>query len=132
MHADIAVLPGDGIGPEVTAAAVTVLRTLARRHGHSFDFHEYDIGGVAIDRHGEPLVGHAALNVHPAQQLLNAVCYPFPLSRVVNYDREAIVIFELCQFDCCVHLRLQRLGYAVCVLLILFQRATTADSEQAC
>ena len=55
MHADIAVLPGDGIGPEVTAAAVTVLRTLARRHGHSFDFHEYDIGGIAIDRHGEPL-----------------------------------------------------------------------------
>ena len=55
MHADIAVLPGDGIGPEVTAAAVTVLRTLARRHGHSFDFHEYDIGGIAIDRHGVPL-----------------------------------------------------------------------------
>ena len=55
MHADIAVLPGDGIGPEVTAAAVTVLRTLARRHGHSFDFREYDIGGIAIDRHGEPL-----------------------------------------------------------------------------
>ena len=55
MHADIAVLPGDGIGPEVTAAAVTILRTLARRHGHSFDFHEYDIGGIAIDRHGEPL-----------------------------------------------------------------------------
>jgi len=55
MHADIALLPGDGIGPEVTAAAVTVLRALARRHGHTFDFHEYDIGGIAIDRHGEPL-----------------------------------------------------------------------------
>jgi 3-isopropylmalate dehydrogenase len=55
MHADIAVLPGDGIGPEVTAAAVSVLRTVARRYGHVFDLHDYDIGGIAIDRTGEPL-----------------------------------------------------------------------------
>ncbi|WP_369979468.1 3-isopropylmalate dehydrogenase [Xanthomonas bundabergensis] len=55
MHADIVVLPGDGIGPEVTAAAVSVLRTIARRYQHSFEFHEHDIGGIAIDRHGEPL-----------------------------------------------------------------------------
>ena len=57
MHADIALLPGDGIGPEVTAAALTVLRSLARRHGHTFDFHEYDIGGIAIDRHHQPAHG---------------------------------------------------------------------------
>ena len=55
MHAEIAFLPGDGIGPEVTAAAVTVLRTVARRYGHRFDFHEHDIGGIAIDRTGEAL-----------------------------------------------------------------------------
>jgi len=55
MHADIAVLPGDGIGPEVTAAAVSVLRAIAHRHGHCFRFVEHDIGGVAIDRCGEPL-----------------------------------------------------------------------------
>lgn len=55
MHADIVVLPGDGIGPEVTTAAVSVLRTIARRFGHDFAFHEHDIGGIAIDRHGEPL-----------------------------------------------------------------------------
>ena len=55
MRADIAVLPGDGIGPEVTAAAVEVLRAVASRHGHDFRFHEHDIGGIAIDRHGEPL-----------------------------------------------------------------------------
>ena len=72
MHADIAVLPGDGIGPEVTAAAVTVLRTLARRHGHSFDFHEYDIGGIAIDRHGEPLPQAATQAVLEQMQ---AQCY---------------------------------------------------------
>jgi 3-isopropylmalate dehydrogenase len=55
MHADIVVLPGDGIGPEVAAAAVTVLKSIARQYGHDFQFHEHDIGGIAIDRHGVPL-----------------------------------------------------------------------------
>jgi len=55
MRNEIAVLPGDGIGPEVTAAAVSVLRKVATRHGHDLQFTEYDIGGIAIDRHGEPL-----------------------------------------------------------------------------
>ncbi|MEJ1098352.1 MULTISPECIES: 3-isopropylmalate dehydrogenase [unclassified Pseudoxanthomonas] len=55
MHAEIAVLPGDGIGPEVVAAALSVLRTVARRYGHTFQFGEYDIGGIAIDKTGEPL-----------------------------------------------------------------------------
>ncbi|MCF7223252.1 3-isopropylmalate dehydrogenase [Marilutibacter chinensis] len=55
MHADIVVLPGDGIGPEVTAAAVEVLRAVGRRYGHAFGFHEHLIGGAAIDATGEPL-----------------------------------------------------------------------------
>lgn len=55
MHADIVVLPGDGIGPEVAAAAVAVLDVVAERFGHTFGFQEHDIGGIAIDRHGEPL-----------------------------------------------------------------------------
>ena len=54
MHADIVVLPGDGIGPEVTAAAVDVLRAVAARHGHAFRFHTHAIGGAAIDATGEP------------------------------------------------------------------------------
>jgi len=55
MHADIVLLPGDGIGPEVIAGAVAVLEAVAERHGHRFTFQEHDIGGIAIDRHGEPL-----------------------------------------------------------------------------
>jgi 3-isopropylmalate dehydrogenase len=55
MKAKITVLPGDGIGPEVTAAAVDVLRSVAERHGHEFDFDEQPMGGIAIDLHGEPL-----------------------------------------------------------------------------
>jgi len=55
MHADIVVLPGDGIGPEITAGAMAVLSTVAERFGHGFAFAEHDIGGIAIDRHGVPL-----------------------------------------------------------------------------
>ena len=55
MHANIVVLPGDGIGPEVTAAAVDVLRAVAARYGHDFDFSEHLIGGAAIDAGGSAL-----------------------------------------------------------------------------
>lgn len=55
MHANIVVLPGDGIGPEVTAAAVAVLRAVAARYGHDFQFSEHLIGGAAIDATGSAL-----------------------------------------------------------------------------
>ncbi len=55
MQADIVVLPGDGIGPEVTAAAVEVLRAVGQRYGHQFRFEERLIGGAAIDATGEAL-----------------------------------------------------------------------------
>jgi 3-isopropylmalate dehydrogenase len=51
----IAVLPGDGIGPEVTHAAVEVLKDCAGTFGHQFDFQEFPFGGIAIDRCGAPL-----------------------------------------------------------------------------
>ncbi|UPG94233.1 3-isopropylmalate dehydrogenase [Luteibacter aegosomatissinici] len=53
--ANIVVLPGDGIGPEVAAAGVAVLRAVAERFGHAFSFTEHAIGGDAIDRFGDPL-----------------------------------------------------------------------------
>ncbi len=55
MKATITVLPGDGIGPEVTAAALRVLAAVAARAGHEFIFREHAIGGIAIDTTGEPL-----------------------------------------------------------------------------
>ncbi|MBN8212416.1 MAG: 3-isopropylmalate dehydrogenase [Xanthomonadales bacterium] len=55
MRADIVVLPGDGIGPEVTAAAVAVLEAAGRRYGHSFQFQTRLIGGAAIDAEGSAL-----------------------------------------------------------------------------
>ncbi len=55
MKAHIAVLPGDGIGPEVMAEGVRCLRALAERHGHSFTLTELPFGGTAIDLTGNPL-----------------------------------------------------------------------------
>ena len=55
MQARITVLPGDGIGPEVVAEAVKVLKQVAEVYGHSFRFEEGLIGGVAIDKTGSPL-----------------------------------------------------------------------------
>ena len=48
-------LPGDGIGPEVTTSAHRVLEAIAKRHGHEFRFQECKIGGIAIDMFGDPL-----------------------------------------------------------------------------
>lgn len=55
MEATIAVFPGDGIGPEVTAEAVKVLQAVADRFGHTFHFREGLVGGRAIDETGYPL-----------------------------------------------------------------------------
>jgi 3-isopropylmalate dehydrogenase len=51
----IAVLPGDGIGPEVIAEAVRVLRAVARSSDASFEFEQALVGGAAIDATGKPL-----------------------------------------------------------------------------
>ena len=55
MKKNIALLPGDGIGPEVTRAAAAVLRECAHEFSHQFDMHEFPIGGAAIDATGTPL-----------------------------------------------------------------------------
>ena len=55
MEAKIVTLPGDGISPEVVAEAVKVLRRVAGVYGHTFEFQEALMGGVAIDATGEPL-----------------------------------------------------------------------------
>jgi len=55
MQADIVLLPGDGIGPEVIGAAREVLEVVAKQFGHSFNLKEYLIGGCAIDAYGTAL-----------------------------------------------------------------------------
>ena len=57
MKARITVLPGDGIGPEVTREGVRALQRVAQVFGHDFQLTECDFGGVAIDRAADPLPG---------------------------------------------------------------------------
>ncbi|MCL0075617.1 3-isopropylmalate dehydrogenase [Dehalococcoidia bacterium] len=52
MRFTVAVLPGDGVGPEVAAEGVRVLKRVGERFGHEFDLQYGDIGGVSIDNHG--------------------------------------------------------------------------------
>jgi 3-isopropylmalate dehydrogenase len=51
----IAVLSGDGVGPEVTGEAIKVLGAVTTRYGHAFQFEDVLIGGIAIDTHGTAL-----------------------------------------------------------------------------
>ena len=55
MKKTIVLLPGDGIGPEVTKAAATILRETAHEFSHQFEFIELLVGGAAIDSAGTPL-----------------------------------------------------------------------------
>lgn len=67
MEATIAVLKGDGIGPETMTEAVRALLVIGKRFGHTFHVEEYDFGGVAIDHFGTALPEKtlaACLTVH--------------------------------------------------------------------
>ena len=55
MQANILLLPGDGIGPEVTEAAVQVLDWVAARRGHTFHYTRHLLGGCSIDKYGVAL-----------------------------------------------------------------------------
>ncbi len=77
MRAVIATLPGDGVGPEVTAEAVRVLQAVASHGDHDFQFREAHIGGIAIDETGEPLpVATRHVVTHADAVLLGAVGGP--------------------------------------------------------
>src|ERR1700693_3586397 len=66
----IAVLPGDGIGPEVSRAAVQLLSDCAAAFEHKFEFHELAFGGAAIDRWGVPLPDQTLSGCRSADAIL--------------------------------------------------------------
>ena len=55
MNKKIAVIRGDGIGPEIVDQALLVLNKIAEKYGHSFEYDDVDMGGCAIDKWGDPL-----------------------------------------------------------------------------
>lgn len=54
MKLSIAVLPGDGIGPEIMTEGVKVMKVVAEKFGHEFSFKEAICGAHAIDEVGDP------------------------------------------------------------------------------
>src|SRR5262249_10842732 len=70
MRALIAILPGDGIGPEVVAQGTRLLSAVAEGFGHQFELREAPIGGVAIDQAGTPLPPSTLDLCHSADALL--------------------------------------------------------------
>lgn len=55
MDFNIALIPGDGIGSEIIAQTTKVLDKIGQKFNHTFNFKEVDAGGIAIDRHNNPL-----------------------------------------------------------------------------
>ena len=55
MIKNISVIRGDGIGPEIVEQALRVLDRVAELYGHTFNYTDVDMGGCAIDKHGDPL-----------------------------------------------------------------------------
>jgi 3-isopropylmalate dehydrogenase len=70
LRKTIAVLPGDGIGPEVTRAAVQLLGDCAAAFNHKFSFREFPFGGDAIDRCGSPLPPETLAGCRSADAIL--------------------------------------------------------------
>ncbi|EMH2039472.1 TPA: 3-isopropylmalate dehydrogenase [Proteus mirabilis] len=69
-HYHIAVLPGDGIGPEVMAQAQKVIDAVNKRFSLNITTKEYDIGGIAIDNHGTPLPATTLAGCEQADAIL--------------------------------------------------------------
>jgi 3-isopropylmalate dehydrogenase len=70
MEAEILLLPGDGIGPEVVDQARLVLETVARKYNHDFVFSEQLIGGCAIDAVGDPFPADTLTGCRNADAIL--------------------------------------------------------------
>lgn len=71
-HYNITLLPGDGIGPEITQVAVEVLRAAAANFAVTLSFTEADVGGIAVDNSGVPLPDDSLAKCRRADSVLLA------------------------------------------------------------
>lgn len=70
MKGKIALIPGDGIGPEIIKQAVLVLDQVGQVFGHEFDYEEVLLGGVSIDAYGVPLTEQALAQAQASDAVL--------------------------------------------------------------
>lgn len=86
MEKHIALLRGDGIGPEIVDSAVKVLEAVAEKFGHTFTFTRYLIGGAAIDETGNPC----------RRGQLTAACRRIPCCLARSAARSGTVNLRIC------------------------------------
>jgi 3-isopropylmalate dehydrogenase len=70
MKIKITLLPGDGIGPEISKSAVSLIKLIAERYNLSIEFSEQLIGGASIDEYGEPLTQQVLDECYDANAVL--------------------------------------------------------------
>ncbi len=70
MNYKVAVIPGDGIGPEIIAEARKVLDKTGKKYGHVFEYQELLMGGCSIDVYGEPLTDETLEKARAADSVL--------------------------------------------------------------
>lgn len=70
MNYNIAVIPGDGIGPEIVREACKILDKVGKKYGHSFNYTEVLMGGVSIDATGVPLTDEALATAKASDSVL--------------------------------------------------------------
>ncbi len=70
MNYKVAVIPGDGIGPEIIAEARKVLDKTGEKYGHTFEYQELLMGGCSIDAYGEPLTDETLEKARAADSVL--------------------------------------------------------------
>ena len=70
MEYKIALIPGDGIGPEIVAEAKKVLDRVCEKYSHKFSYTEVLLGGTSIDAHGVPLTEEAIAQAKASDAVL--------------------------------------------------------------
>ncbi len=70
MNYKVAVIPGDGIGPEIVTEAKKVLDKTGEKYGHTFEYQELLMGGCSIDTYGEPLTDETLEKARAADSVL--------------------------------------------------------------
>lgn len=70
MNYKVAVIPGDGIGPEIVTEAKKVLDKIGGKYGHTFEYQELLMGGCSIDAYGEPLTDETLEKANAADSVL--------------------------------------------------------------
>jgi 3-isopropylmalate dehydrogenase len=95
----IAVIPGDGTGPEVTAEALKILKAVAGQEGFSYEFQHYDFGGERYLRTGETLPAGAAGELRKFDAIfLGAVGHPGVPPGVIEKGLLLELRFQLDQY----------------------------------